>query len=53
MKTHFTRAIFSPENIATSWIVCYFCCYQDGGPTFYEHPNESVWIVPGTLDMEL
>ena len=51
MITHFTRAIFSPEITDQSWIVTYFCCYQDGGPDSYVHPNESVWIVPGTLEV--
>ena len=47
MVTRFTRAIFNPEwhrhyQADTSWIVTYFCCYQDGGPDDYVHPSESV-----------
>lgn len=57
MIVKFTRAIFSPEfhrhyQTDTSWIVTYFCCYQDGGPDDYVHPSESVWVVPGTLNLE-
>ncbi len=52
MIVKFTRAIFSPEMCDTSWVVTYFCCYQDGGPDDYKHPSESVWVVPGTLNLE-
>lgn len=44
---HYAIAVFRPETYDTSWVVQYYCCYSYGSPT----PSESLWAVPGTLDL--
>ena len=49
--TRYTLAVFEPELEDSSCVVHYYCCYSDTGDALAEFPNESVWYVPGTLEV--
>jgi hypothetical protein len=45
----YALAIFEPDHCDTSCVIMYYCCYSDR-PS--KDPSESIWVVPGTLNLE-
>lgn len=45
MRRIYSHTVWEPDNFANDWVVVYHC------GSIHRMPNESVWIVPGTLDL--
>ena len=45
MRYIYSYTVWEPDAFANDWVVTYHC------GTIRRMPNESVWIVPGTLDL--
>jgi hypothetical protein len=46
MMERYTLAVFEPDQVESTCLVMYYCCYSYGGA----HPSESFWVVPGTWE---
>lgn len=46
MRRIYSFVVWEPDDFDSNWTVVYHCSH-----TIHQMANESVWIVPGTLEL--
>ena len=47
--TRYALAVFEPDPYESTCVIMYYCCHRNGPDS---DPSESIWVVPGTWNLE-